>query len=119
MAAPSKDVINTDLLCPDKDYSHDSDIEVSIVVPALNEEITIGEFVDWCWEGIYKSGVSAEIIIVDSSSDKTSEIALSKNARVLRTLKEDLVMHILMQFHIFEGSLLSWVIVTLHMTLGK
>jgi len=90
MAAPSKDVINTDLLCPEKDYSHDSDIEVSIVVPALNEEITIGEFVDWCWEGIYKSGVSAEIIIVDSSSDKTSEIALSKNARVLRTPKRGL-----------------------------
>ena len=27
-------------------------MEVSIVVPALNEEITVGEFVDWCKAGL-------------------------------------------------------------------
>ena len=25
---------------------------VSIVVPCLNEELVVGEFVDWCWEGL-------------------------------------------------------------------
>ena len=28
------------------------EVELSIVVPALNERITVGEFVDWCKEGI-------------------------------------------------------------------
>ena len=26
--------------------------ELSIVIPALNEELTIGDFVDWCKTGI-------------------------------------------------------------------
>ncbi len=64
--------------------------EISIVVPALNEKITIGEFVDWCRQGLAKAGVSGEILIVDSSSDGTPEIALSRGARVLRTPKRGL-----------------------------
>lgn len=64
--------------------------EISIVVPALNEQITIGEFVDWCWQGLRDAGVKGEIIIVDSSSDDTPNIALVKGARVLRTPKRGL-----------------------------
>jgi len=66
------------------------DPEISIVVPALNEQITIAEFVDWCREGLAKAGVSGEILIVDSSSDGTPEIALSRGARVLRTPRRGL-----------------------------
>jgi glycosyltransferase involved in cell wall biosynthesis len=64
--------------------------EISIVVPALNEQITIGEFVEWCKEGFAKAGVRGEILIVDSSSDRTPGIALSHGARVLRTPKRGL-----------------------------
>lgn len=64
--------------------------EVSIVVPALNEQITIGEFIDWCWQGLRAAGVTGEIIIVDSSSDRTPYIAYEKGARVLRTPKRGL-----------------------------
>jgi glycosyltransferase involved in cell wall biosynthesis len=64
--------------------------EVSIVVPALNEQITIGEFVDWCWEGIRNAGVSGEVIIVDSSSDETPRIAHQRGARVVRTPRRGL-----------------------------
>jgi len=64
--------------------------EISIVVPALNEQITIGEFVDWCKEGLAKAGVSGEILIIDSSSDGTPEIALARGARVLRAPKRGL-----------------------------
>jgi len=32
-------------------------VDVSIVVPSLNEEITVGEFVEWCKEGLEKAGV--------------------------------------------------------------
>jgi glycosyltransferase involved in cell wall biosynthesis len=64
--------------------------EVSLVVPALNEPITIGTFVDWCLEGLKTAGVAGEVVIVDSSSDKTPEIALERGARVLRTPRRGL-----------------------------
>jgi glycosyltransferase involved in cell wall biosynthesis len=64
--------------------------EVSIVIPALNEALTIGDFIDWCREGLAKAAVAGEILIVDSSTDRTAEIALSKGARVLRAPKRGL-----------------------------
>ena len=64
--------------------------EVSIVVPALNEKLTISEFIDWCKEGLKKAKVKGEIIIVDSSTDTTAKIALSKGAKVLKTPKRGL-----------------------------
>lgn len=72
------------LLIPENDEQNPL---LSIVVPALNEEISIGLFIDWCLEGIRRINVKTEILIVDSSSDKTSEIAVSKGARVLLTPK--------------------------------
>jgi glycosyltransferase involved in cell wall biosynthesis len=63
---------------------------VSIVVPALNEELTIAEFIGWCKEGLETAGVEGEIVIVDSSTDKTPEIAESLGARVLRVPKRGL-----------------------------
>ena len=79
----------TEMLRPEHSFTSEPPV-VSIVVPALNEEITIGEFIDWCWEGLGRSGVSGEIIIVDSSSDQTPQIALAKGAYVLRTPKRGL-----------------------------
>lgn len=61
------------------------DEDLSIVVPAMNEELTVGEFVDWCKEGIADAGVRGQILIVDSSADNTPEIALRHGAEVLRT----------------------------------
>jgi glycosyltransferase involved in cell wall biosynthesis len=58
-------------------------VEVSIVVPCLNEELTIGEFVDWCTEGLAAAGVSGEVLIVDSSSDRSPIIAAEHGARVI------------------------------------
>jgi hypothetical protein len=60
----------------------------SIVVPAADERLTIGEFVDWCFEGLRRAGVDGEVIIVDSSSDETADIAESRGARVLRRPKQ-------------------------------
>jgi hypothetical protein len=57
---------------------------VSICVPCLNEELTIGEFVDWCRQGLAEAGVTGEIVIVDSSTDRSPEIAQQHGARVLR-----------------------------------
>lgn len=65
-------------------------VDLSIVIPALNERVTIGEFVDWCKAGLAKAGVSGQILIVDSSSDETPQIALQHGAEVLRTPKRGL-----------------------------
>src|SRR5262245_44397972 len=75
------------LLVPDNDVA---DPELSIVIPALNEELTIGRFVEWCLLGIQKAKIRGEIVIIDSSSDRTAEIALSRGARVLKAPKRGL-----------------------------
>ena len=64
--------------------------ELSIVIPALNEEITITEFVAWCQEGIRRAGIASEILIIDSSTDRTAELALAGGARVLKAAKRGL-----------------------------
>ena len=53
--------------------------EFSIVIPALNEVLTIGPFVDWCHEGLRRAR-SGEILIVDSSTDGTAQIAFQGRA---------------------------------------
>src|SRR5258708_31444057 len=75
------------LLVPDDDVQ---DPVVSIVIPALNEELTISEFVAWCQTGLEKAGVRGEILIVDSSTDSTPEKALARCTRVLQTPKREL-----------------------------
>ena len=76
------------LLLPDNEPQETP--ELSIVIPALNEEITISEFVAWCQKGIQDAGIAGEILIIDSSTDHTAELALSGGARVLKTPKQGL-----------------------------
>jgi len=76
-----------ELIVPDTDVAEP---EISIVVPALNEELTIGDFVEWCKEGLVEARVRGEILIVDSSTDETCSIAASKGARVLKAPKRGL-----------------------------
>jgi glycosyltransferase involved in cell wall biosynthesis len=79
------------LLLPDGEPEAGArDPELSIVIPALNEELTIAEFVAWCHEGMRKAGVVGEILIVDSGTDRTTELALAGGARVLKTPKRGL-----------------------------
>jgi len=61
--------------------------ELSIVIPALDEEITIAEFIAWCQEGLRGAGIHGEILIIDSSTDRMAERAVAGGARVLRTPK--------------------------------
>jgi glycosyltransferase involved in cell wall biosynthesis len=64
--------------------------EVTILIPAVNEELTITEFVAWCHEGLREAGAVGEILIVDSSTDHTAELAVAGGARVLKTPKRGL-----------------------------
>ena len=85
--APPLAADETHLLIPSEDVA---DPEVTVLVPALNEEITIGRFVDWCRQGIAASGARVEILIVDSSADRTAEIAQAGGARVLKVPRRGL-----------------------------
>ena len=64
--------------------------ELSIVVPSLDEELTMADFVNWCQEGLQKAGLVGEILIVDSGQDRAAEIALAHGARVLKAPKRGL-----------------------------
>jgi hypothetical protein len=84
----AEDISTIEHLAPADNYP--GPVEVSIVVPSLNEEITVGEFVDWCKEGLERAGVKGQILIVDSSTDKTPEIVLAHGGEVLRTPRRGL-----------------------------
>ncbi|ADB53872.1 glycosyltransferase family 2 protein [Conexibacter woesei] len=85
--APVLDDPEIELLVPANDVV---DPEISIVIPALNERLTIEDFVAWCHEGLEAAGVRGEIVIVDSSTDGTAEMAVAAGARVLRVPKRGL-----------------------------
>ena len=89
MSAAALELVRDDveLLVP---YDDVRDPELSIVIPTLNERITIEEFIRWCKEGLERAGVAGEILIVDSSADETPNLALENGARVLRTPKRGL-----------------------------
>src|SRR5580700_517513 len=75
------------LLIPPGDVA---DPELSVVIPALNEQRTIAEFVRWCYDGMAQAGVVGEVVIVDSSTDQTAERAVAAGARVLCTPRRGL-----------------------------
>jgi len=63
----------------------EKDIELSIVMPCLNEEETIASCITKAQAGIKATGLSGEIIIVDNgSTDKSVEIAESMGVRIVR-----------------------------------
>jgi glycosyltransferase involved in cell wall biosynthesis len=58
-------------------------VTISVIIPALNEELTIGECIQKIQAVFQKQGVNGEIIIADSSTDRTPEIARVLGARVV------------------------------------
>jgi glycosyltransferase involved in cell wall biosynthesis len=63
--------------------------EVSIVIPCLNEENSIGIVVEKAKRAIEMMGVSGEVIVADNgSTDRSVEIALSKGARVVHVAQK-------------------------------
>jgi glycosyltransferase involved in cell wall biosynthesis len=69
---------------PATDFEKIINPEVTFVIPALNEEKTIAEFVNWCQQGLSNANLMGQILIIDSSTDKTAEIALHQGAEVLK-----------------------------------
>jgi len=59
-------------------------IDVSVVMPCLNEEATVGSCVDLARQGLERAGLSGEIIVADNgSTDGSAQVARSHGARVV------------------------------------
>ena len=61
--------------------------DVSVILPARDEERTIGECITKIQEVFSREKINGEIIIADSSEDRTGEIAASLGATVVRPEK--------------------------------
>ena len=62
-------------------------IDVSVILPTLDEEHTIGECIQKIQVVFHDHAINGEIIVADTSTDKTAEIAASLGARVIKTGK--------------------------------
>lgn len=69
---------------------HKSEIDVSVLIPTKNEEITITKFIEWCHLGFKNSGLVGEVILMDSSSDQTPILAVKKGAKVVSVREKGL-----------------------------
>ena len=59
-------------------------VDISVVIPCLNEEDAVAAVVDRAWHGIEQSGMTGEVIVVDNAStDRSAEIASRHGARVV------------------------------------
>lgn len=65
-------------------------VDISVVIPTKNEEITIGQFLDWVKIGAERNKVTYEVILIDNSTDKTPEIAKALGAQVVKVDKPGL-----------------------------
>lgn len=58
---------------------------ISVIIPCLNEEVSIGQVIEAAREGIAKTGLKEEIIVVDNgSTDRSMDLAREHGARVLQ-----------------------------------
>lgn len=77
--------------------------EVSVILAALDEESTIGECIKKIQKVFLDNAINGEIIVTDSSSDKTPEIARSLGARVITPDKKGYGYAYLTAFRYVQG----------------
>ena len=65
-------------------------IDVSVVVPTMNEEVTARQFINWCRQGFASSNIEGEIIFLDSSTDNTPEIARELGVKIVHVSERGL-----------------------------
>ena len=64
------------------------ELDVSVILPSLDEECTIGECITKIQKVFHDNAINGEIIVADSSIDKTGAIAKSLGVRVIRSEKK-------------------------------
>ena len=69
--------------------SFDADVEVSIVMPCLNEAETVARCVEKALGGLRENGIRGEVVIADNgSTDGSQELARCAGARVVAVEKK-------------------------------
>ena len=95
MKRPNPDVTNT--------------IELSILMPCLNEAETLGACIEKAQMGIERSGVRGEILVADNGSqDSSVQIAKECGARVVRVEKKGYGNALAGGIHAAAGRWMSW-----------
>jgi glycosyltransferase involved in cell wall biosynthesis len=61
--------------------------QVSLIIPARNEAETISECIQRAKKAFAQAGIEGEILVADSSTDRTAEIARSCGARIVNPSK--------------------------------
>ncbi len=56
---------------------------ISIIIPCMNEEKTIGSCISKTWSALEQEGLDGEVIVADNSDDSSREIAKNMGARVI------------------------------------
>ncbi len=67
----------------DPQSGNENTVDVSVILPALNEEQTIGECITKIQKVFHDNAIKGEIIVADSSTDRTREISASLGANVI------------------------------------
>jgi hypothetical protein len=61
-----------------------TDVDVSVVIPCLNEEASIEHCVRQALDAIHSTGLTGEVVVVDNgSTDRSAEVAQAAGARVV------------------------------------
>ncbi|OPX65149.1 MULTISPECIES: glycosyltransferase family 2 protein [unclassified Methanoregula] len=68
--------------------SPESPPDVSVLLPALDEELTIGSCISKIQQVFRENSIRGEIIVADASTDRTAEIATSLGAIVIHPKKK-------------------------------
>ena len=63
---------------------NDPTVELTIVLPCLNEEQTVGICVEKAMNFLHKSGINGSVLVADNgSTDRSVEIACSRGAKII------------------------------------
>lgn len=83
--------------------AHNNEPEISVILPCQNEEQALPSCLNQIKETIQKNNLSAEIIVSDSSTDKSPEIAKRENVVLVKHDKDGYGMAYLEAFKIAKG----------------
>jgi len=87
--AGTRSIVNSMTLATEIKMGHsrtqtDGDIEVSVVMPCLNERATVGTCVKKAVDAMQRHGIRGEVIVADNgSTDGSQQIAMEHGARVV------------------------------------
>ena len=73
---------------------NNSKLDLSIVIPCLNEAETIVKCINKCKNKIAKLNINAEVIVADNgSTDSSIELAQKAGAKIVKVKKEVMEVH--------------------------